>query len=303
MMISENANLGRLLQGAAIFHQTKGAIQQAIMATTFAAAYQALEKSLHGFSPAEEPWFLPALYARIEQFGEDTAIDYALQSNWPIYHLELFIKAGIRDINKSLLLPYLSAQTEDDVYSAALCLAICGFDDGFDVLAQFAKFEHELSKHIDPLVDILPDLLFIDNPRVKVLEQYCISQLKPINDCLQHNDENDILLALMPYLEAKRLLTEAEKTALKDFEAYNKNLIGLIGLLIDNMPRILIGKVCDNQFIRNKCIVVPHTLADIETIADVYLEQPHSYAEYYVYTAVMNLYSRDKVDEHGRLRK
>jgi hypothetical protein len=271
------------------------------MPLPFAEAYQTLEKSLHGFTPEDEHWFLPQVYQLIQDYGEDTAVKYALASNWPIYHLELFIKSGFRQVDKSILLEYTNSPNEDDVYSAALCLAICGYDEGFKILEAFAKYTHKLSKHIDPFADVLPDLKFIEDPRAKQLKELCTSYIPSISHALNLNYELDILKALLPYLELKDDIKTSEKEALLAFEAYNYDLVGLIGLLTDDLPRIILGKLGSNLFIQQKCKCIPHRLSDLENIADQYLEQPHTYAEDYVFSELMNTYSRDKIDDDGNL--
>lgn len=271
------------------------------MSSTFAEAYQKLEKSLHGFIPEDEPWFLPQLNRLIQKYGEDTAVNYALASNWPIYHLELFIKSGLRKLKKSILAEYTTSPNEDDIYSAALCLAVCGHDEGFEILEQFATYTHKLSKHIDPFTDLLPDLKFIEDPRAKHLKELCTRYIPSISHTLNLNNELDILKALLPYLELKEDIKPLEKEALLAFEAYNYDLVGLIGLLTDDLPRIILGKLGSNLIIQQECKCIAHTLSDLENIADQYLEKPHTYAEDYVFSELMNTYCIDKIDEDGNL--
>ncbi|WP_431158125.1 hypothetical protein [Winogradskyella poriferorum] len=271
------------------------------MSSTFAEAYQKLEKSLHGFIPEDEPWFLPQLYQLIQDYGEKTALKYALASNWPIYHLELFIKSGLRQVDKSILLDYTNSPNEEDVYSAALCIAICGHQEGFEILEQFATYTHKLSKHIDPFTDVVPDLKFIEDPRAKQLKELCISYIPSISHALNLNNELDILKALLPYLELKADIKSSEKEALLAFEAYNYDLVGLIGLLTDDLPRIILGKLGSNLIIKQKCKCIPHKISDLKNIANQYFEQPYTYAEDYVFSELMNTYSIDKIDDDGNI--
>ncbi|WP_370477067.1 hypothetical protein [Tamlana flava] len=136
----------------------------------FEKQYNSLEKSLHGFSPEDVDWFLPNVFKLIQQYGSKIAIEFASKDINPIYTLELLIKAGLRDVDKTILLPYTKNKNEDTVYGAALCLAMCDYKEGFDILEQFARGTHPLQKHIHPKADILPDLKFIDDERAEILK-------------------------------------------------------------------------------------------------------------------------------------
>jgi hypothetical protein len=256
---------------------------------------------LHGFTPEDEPWFLPALYDLIQKHTPKNAITYAMKSAWPIYNLELYIKSGLREVSKSLLLDFAQSQKEDDVYAAALSLAICGHEEGFKLLEQFTRRNHRLSRQIDPLTDILPDLKFIDDSRALELEKWCKINIPSVLEALEQNEENEIVKSLRFYMNDHNELTEVESKALLEFEAHTYELLGMIGVLTQNMPRILLGKCCSDLFILQTCKAIRHSLKDIESVADLYLEQTHSDADYYVYKEVMLRYPREKLDEHGNL--
>ena len=80
-------------------------------------------------------------------------------------------------------------------------------------------------------------------------------------------------------------------------------MVGLIGLVTHDIPRIILGKLCSDTFIQQECCKIKHTLEDLEAIADTYMETEQSYAELYVYGEVMLKYPRDKVDDNGNLRE
>ncbi|MEZ5007615.1 MAG: hypothetical protein R2753_05615 [Chitinophagales bacterium] len=137
----------------------------------FEKEYDALYKSLNGFNPEDEDWFLPELLKLINKYGANTACEFAKNNASAIYVTELLIKAGLRDVDKTLLLEYTKGDNEDDVYGAALSLAICGYAEGFELLNQFADGSHRLSKNIHPIADIIPDLAFINDERAVRLEE------------------------------------------------------------------------------------------------------------------------------------
>lgn len=140
------------------------------MYLAFKNEYDKLFKSLHGFNPEDEGWFFPGLLKLINEYGADTACEFAKNDVSPVYTTELLIKAGLRGVDKELLMKYTKQDNEDDVYGAALSLAICGYDEGFELLSQFADETHRLSKNIHPLVDMIPDLVFVKDKRAIELE-------------------------------------------------------------------------------------------------------------------------------------
>lgn len=147
------------------------------MHKSFKTEFDELYKSLHQFNPEDEQWFFPQLMKLIEKYGAEVALDFAKNEPSEIYTIELFVKAGFRDVNQSLLIDYIKHNNEDDVYSAALCLAICDYDSGFELLNQFADKTHMLSKNIDPLSDIIPDLEYVNNKKALEIKNHIIENL------------------------------------------------------------------------------------------------------------------------------
>lgn len=142
------------------------------MYQVFAEAYNRLFQSLHGFNPEDEAWFMKGVRALIKEHGTEVAIEFAKNDSNAVYTTEILAKAGLRGVDKSLLIDYTLGNNEDDVYGAALCLAICGHDEGFELLSAFARQTHRLSANIHPVADMLPDLKFIEDPMVLELEKY-----------------------------------------------------------------------------------------------------------------------------------
>lgn len=114
-------------------------------------------------------------------------------------------------------------------------------------------------------------------------------------------NETDVFKNLLPYYLKKSTITLSDKKALLKYSAVNFSLLGLIGLLTHNVPRILLGKVCDDPLIREKCNEIEHTLEDLEAVADLYMEVEHTEADEYVFRKVMLKYPRNLVDEKGNL--
>ena len=141
---------------------------------SFAVEFEKLEKALHGFTPDDEPWYFPAVSKLMEDYSQQTIIRFAQGRAWPEYTFEILVKSGLRGIDKKVLLPYLDTDNDDNLYCTAFCLAACGFQDGFDILTQFANKTHPLSNNLDPFTEILPDLKFIDDPRVDPIRELCI---------------------------------------------------------------------------------------------------------------------------------
>ena len=137
----------------------------------FKKKYTELSKALHGFNPEDEDWFLTELLKLITEYGSDVVCEFAKNDSTAIYTTEILIKAGLRGVDKTLLLEYTKGEDEDDVYGAALCLAICGYREGFELLDQFIDKTHRLSKNIDPISDIIQDLEFINDERAVLLEK------------------------------------------------------------------------------------------------------------------------------------
>lgn len=136
----------------------------------FKKEYDNLNSLLHGFNPEDEDWFFPELRKLINNYGAEIACEVAKNDISAVYTTELFVKAGFRSVDKDLLLEYSRGDNEDEVYGATLCLAICGYSEGFELLEEFANMTHRLSKNIHPIADILPDLNFINDERKGRLE-------------------------------------------------------------------------------------------------------------------------------------
>ena len=115
--------------------------------------------------------------------------------------------------------------------------------------------------------------------------------------------ETKVFEDLLPYYLEKKTITLSETEELLQYTAVNFSLLGLIGLLTNNIPRILLGKLCDDTFINEKCNEVKHTLDDLIAVADIYMEVEHTEADELVFRNVMLKYPRNLVDKTGNLLK
>ena len=115
-----------------------------------------------------------------------------------------------------------------------------------------------------------------------------------MKELLNTFDETKIFKDLLPYYLKKPTITSLDKEALLQYSAVNLDLLGLIGLLTKNIPRILLGKICYNPIVREKCNEIVHTLQDLEAIADSYMDVEHSEADEYVIRQVILNYPKKK---------
>jgi hypothetical protein len=114
-------------------------------------------------------------------------------------------------------------------------------------------------------------------------------------------NETKVFNDLLPYFTERRTISLSDNKVLQEYSAVNYGLLGLIGLLTQNIPRILLGKLCNDPFIREKCKEIKHTLEDLEAIAAIYMEVEHTEADEYVFRNVMLKYPRNLVDDNGKL--
>ena len=119
--------------------------------------------------------------------------------------------------------------------------------------------------------------------------------MKSINDELFDLPVNETIDFLKEVYKNKIELSQREVSLLKEKEIYDYILLGIIGLLINNKPRILLGKKQPFDLeIQQWCSKVTIDLSDLEKIADDYLEDDFSNDSEYIVRAVMLEYPKDK---------
>tara|TARA_R110002072_G_scaffold237558_2_gene394917 strand:+ start:8736 stop:9107 length:372 start_codon:yes stop_codon:yes gene_type:complete len=119
--------------------------------------------------------------------------------------------------------------------------------------------------------------------------------MNSINDELFDLPVNETIDFLKEVYKNKIELSQREVSLLKEKEIYDYILLGIIGLLINNKPRILLGKKQPFDLeIQQWCSKVTIDLSDLEKIADDYLEDDFSNDSEYIVRAVMLEYPKDK---------
>ena len=131
------------------------------MRKTFEQEFEHLMIGVQDTYPEATDWFFPSLAELIQTNDKRTICDFARTQSSPAYVSNLLIKAGFREIETDLLLEYLKEQDEDEVYDAAVSLAIYGDERGFEVLKEYAAGTHPLLKYMSPQMDIPEDLVFL----------------------------------------------------------------------------------------------------------------------------------------------
>ena len=114
-----------------------------------------------------------------------------------------------------------------------------------------------------------------------------------IKEFLDCNYESEIIAFLKNQYLNKVSLSQADIIALKNYETEDYALLGIIGLLIDNKPRILLGKKQPYDFeIMNWCNSVDIGIEVLEEIADKYLDDDFSEEQEVILRKVMLEYPK-----------
>ncbi len=94
-----------------------------------------------------------------------------------------------------------------------------------------------------------------------------------IKNILINNYESEIITLLKKIYQNKTKLSEVDILELKKHETEDYVLLGVIGLLIDNKPRILLGRKQPYDIeIMNWCNSVDIGIEVLEKVADKYLD-------------------------------
>jgi hypothetical protein len=114
---------------------------------------------------------------------------------------------------------------------------------------------------------------------------------------LEENCESEIIDALLEIHHNKIELSEAEISALHNFVTSNYALLGLIGLLLNEKARILLGqKQTYHTQIQNLCLEAPVNYADRVVIADWDIDKELNEVEEFVWRKVMLEYPANYED-------
>lgn len=114
-----------------------------------------------------------------------------------------------------------------------------------------------------------------------------------IKKLLSTNYESEIITLLKEIYQDKAILSEVDTIELKNYETEDYALLGLIGLLIDNKPRILLGKKQPYDIdIMNWCNSVDIGIEVLEEVADKYLDDDFSEEQEVILRKVMLEYPK-----------
>lgn len=116
-----------------------------------------------------------------------------------------------------------------------------------------------------------------------------------INDEIFDLPVNETIDYLKTVYKNKVVLSRNEISLLKEKEVYDYLLLGVIGLLIENTPRILLGRKQPFDLeIQHWCEAIKIDLTDLEKIADDYLEDNFTEDSEYILRTVMLEYPKDE---------
>jgi len=109
-----------------------------------------------------------------------------------------------------------------------------------------------------------------------------------IHPFLQENDEYTIIVFLKNAYLNKNMLSDEDKIKLDEYQSTDYALLGVIGLLLNDNARILLGKKQPfNAEVKKLCDEIPISFSVLADIADKYLEIEHSIVEEFVFRNVM----------------
>ena len=114
-----------------------------------------------------------------------------------------------------------------------------------------------------------------------------------IKTILTKNYESEITAILKEHFKNEVTLSKVDIRALKNYETEDYALLGIIGLLIDNKPRILLGKKQPYDIeIMNWCNGIDIGIEVLEKVADKYLDDDFSKEQEVILRKVMLEYPK-----------
>lgn len=136
---------------------------------SFAQEYDDLEYSMLMQDGAADMdgWFYPELRKLVGRYDDKLIVEYATQHHqYPLGCIEYLIKAGVTSFDKEYLFQFTLGDEELEVYDGAYFLALCGYDEGYEILSAFAMQTHPLyTGYISPITDMIEDLAYADDVR------------------------------------------------------------------------------------------------------------------------------------------
>ncbi|MBG7612333.1 hypothetical protein IU405_08745 [Polaribacter sp. BAL334] len=116
-----------------------------------------------------------------------------------------------------------------------------------------------------------------------------------IETFLKNNSESDVIELLKKLYASNTKISEYDKIKLQEYETADYALLGIIGLILDNKARILLGKkqVYDKE-IQEKCKQYPISQNDLDEIANKFLEDDFSEESEFILRKVMLEYPKKR---------
>ncbi|MQP24064.1 hypothetical protein GFJ94_03175 [Flavobacterium sp. LMO8] len=116
-----------------------------------------------------------------------------------------------------------------------------------------------------------------------------------IETFLKNNSESDVMEWLKKLYANDAKISEYDKIKLQEYETADYALLGIIGLILDNKARILLGKkqVYDKE-IQEKCNQYSISQNDLAEIANKYLEDDFSEESEFILRKVMLEYPKNQ---------
>lgn len=112
--------------------------------------------------------------------------------------------------------------------------------------------------------------------------------MKQIKDLLYNHSNHEILETLKNAYRNKETLSEEDAMILKEFETYDYDLLGMIGLFVNCKARISLGKKQPfDQEVQDWCAKIEISFQDFEIMADKYLDDNFSEEPEHVLRYVM----------------
>lgn len=94
-----------------------------------------------------------------------------------------------------------------------------------------------------------------------------------ITKFLQDNYESELITFLKKIYQEKKMLSEVDKKEMTEYETGDYALLGIIGLILKNKPRILLGKKQPyDKEIQDMCRLISVSHEELADMADKFLE-------------------------------
>jgi len=114
-----------------------------------------------------------------------------------------------------------------------------------------------------------------------------------MRELLENHSEHELILSLKDLFRESKVLTDEDKKCLNSYDTSDYALIGIIGLLLRSLPRILLGKLTPFEGeIRDWCQKVHVEENVLENIADKYLNDDFSEEPEFILRKVMIHYPK-----------